>query len=154
VRRLGLAYSLYLLDHNVELQARLVRRADNKHPENCRHFSAAGFTLTLEDETDPNSKHCEFAAISCHTGKRYWVEAKMRSVAGLLGKTRQDGGSDGKPLSRLIPHLNAALAKPAAEERLIFIDLNAAPQMDDSKPAWIAQARGSNTTKRASSRLP
>ncbi len=145
---LGLAYSLYLLDHNVELQARLGRRLKNVGNFQGAYYELmvanalirAGFTLILEDETDPNSKHCEFAAISCHTGKRYWVEAKMRSFAGLLGKTRQDGGSDGKPLSRLIPHLNAALAKPAADERLIFIDLNAEPQMDDSKPAWIEQA--------------
>jgi hypothetical protein len=145
---LGLAYSLYLLDHNVELQARLVRRLKNMGNFQGAYYELmvanalirAGFTLTLEDETDPKSKHCEFAAISCHTGKRYWVEAKMRSVVGLLGKTRMDGGPDGKPLSQLIRHLNAALAKPAADERLIFIDLNAAPQMDDSKPAWVEQA--------------
>ena len=145
---LGLAYSLYLLDHNVELQARLVRRLKNVGNFQGAYYELmvanalirAGFTLTLEDETDPNSKHCEFAAISCHTGRRYWVEAKMRSIAGLLGKTRQDGGPDGKPLSQLIPHLNAALAKPAADERLIFIDLNAAPQTDNSKPVWIEQA--------------
>jgi len=55
----------------------------------------------------------------------------MRYVAGLLGKTPQYGGSDGKPLPRLVPHLIAALAKPATDERLIFIDLNTKPQMDD-----------------------
>ena len=31
----------------------------------------------------------------------------MRYVAGLLGKTPQYGGSDGKPLPRLVPHLIA-----------------------------------------------
>jgi hypothetical protein len=145
---LGLAYSLYLLGHNVELQTRLVRRLKNVGNFQGAYYELiianalirAGFALTLEDETDPNSKHCEFAAISCNTGRRYWVEAKMRSIAGLLDKTRQDGGSDSKPLSQLIPHLNAALAKPAADERLIFIDVNAPPQMNDSKPAWIEQA--------------
>jgi hypothetical protein len=54
----------------------------------------------------------------------------MRYVAGLLGKTQQYG-ADGKPLTPAGPHLIAALAKPAADERLIFIDLNAKPQMDD-----------------------
>jgi hypothetical protein len=145
---LGLAYSLYLLDHNVELQMRLLRRLKNVGNFQGAYYELmianslirAGFSLTLEDETDPSSKHCEFAAISCHTGKRYWVEAKMRSIAGLLGKNRQDGGSDSKPLSHLIRHLNAALAKPATDERLIFIDLNAPPQMDDGKPAWIEEA--------------
>jgi hypothetical protein len=142
---LGLAYSLYLLDHNVEIQDRLWRRL--KDPGNFQGavyelFVAnvlirAGFELTLEDEDDSASKHCEFAAVSRRTGKKYWVEAKMRSVVGMLGKTQQDGGTDRKPLSRLIPHLNDALAKPAGDERLIFIDLNAEPEFGaDNKPTW------------------
>jgi hypothetical protein len=91
----------------------------------------------LEDEDDRASKHCEFAAVSRRTGKKYWVEAKMRSVAGILGKTRRDGGSDRKRLGRLIPHLNDALAKPAADERLIFIDLNSEPEFGtDNQPTW------------------
>ena len=40
----------------------------------------------------------------------------MRYVAGLLGKTPQYGGSDGKPLPRLVPHLIAALAKHTINE--------------------------------------
>jgi hypothetical protein len=36
----------------------------------------AGFQLVLEHEGDGTSTHCEFAAVSCETGKRYWVEAK------------------------------------------------------------------------------
>jgi hypothetical protein len=148
---LGLAYSLYLLDHNVELQARLIARL--KDPSNFQGafyelvvaniLIRAGFTLTLEDETDGTSKHCEFAAISKRTGKRYWVEAKMRSIAGLLGKTEKDGGSDENPLTRLIPHLNGALAKPAADERLIFIDLNTETKFTDTmKPSWHDAAVG------------
>jgi len=145
---LGLAYSLYLLDHNVELQARLIHRL--KDPGNFQGayyeltvaniLIRAGFTLTLEDETDDASKHCEFAAISNHTGKKYWVEARMRSIAGLLGKTAMDGGPNGNPIARLIPHLNGALAKPAADERLIFIDLNAEPEFNQGqKPSWLAR---------------
>jgi len=97
---LGLAYSLYLLDHNVEIQERLLDRL--KHPANFQGafyelFVAnvlirAGFQLTLENEGDRTSKHCEFAAVSRETGKRYWVEAKMASVVGVLGKTPRDGG--------------------------------------------------------------
>ena len=143
---LGLAYSLYLLAHNVDLQARLIRRL--KDPGNfqgayyelivANALIRAGFTLTLEDELDGTTKHCEFAAVSKRTGKKYWVEAKMRSVVGLLGKTAADGTTDPNPISRLIPHLNSALAKPAADERMIFIDLNAEVQLDASgKPTWI-----------------
>jgi hypothetical protein len=99
----------------------------------------AGFDLTLEDEADPTSKHCEFAAVSKGTGKRYWVEARMRSVAGLLGKTARDGTSDPDPISRLVPHLNGAFRKPAADERLIFVDLNTEPTTG-GKPPWIELA--------------
>jgi hypothetical protein len=142
---LGLAYSLYLLDHNVEIQGRLLGRL--KDPANFQGafyelFVAnilirAGFQLTLEDEGDGTSKHCEFAAVSRETGKKYWVEAKMGSVAGVLGKTRRDGGGGRKTLGRLIPHLNNALGKPAADDRLIFIDLNVEPKFNrDNKPSW------------------
>lgn len=137
------------MDHNVELQERLIKRL--KDPANFQGafyelvvaniLIRAGFTLTLEDETDGESKHCEFAAVSKRTGKRYWVEAKMRSVIGILGKTEKDGGPEGNPMSRLIPHLNQALAKPAADERLVFIDLNDEPKFDaNHKPAWHDKA--------------
>ncbi len=142
---LGTAYSLYLLDHNVELQARLVRRL--KHPKDfqgayyelivANALIRAGFKLTLEDETDTSAKHCEFAAVSQRTGKKYWVEAKMRAVVGLLGKDDNDGTRNPNPISQMIPHLNAALAKPAADDRLIFIDLNTDAALGaDGKPTW------------------
>jgi hypothetical protein len=129
---LGTAYALYLLDHNVELQARLLHRLKDVGQFQGAYYELvvastlirAGFTLALEDETDGDFKHCEFSAVSNQTGEKYWVEAKMRAVAGLLGRTSADGGADGQPLARLIPHLNDALAKPAADKRLVFIDVN------------------------------
>jgi len=146
---LGLSYSLYLLDHNVEVQERLVKRL--KDPGNfqgayyelivANTLIRAGFTLTLEDEADITSKHCEFAVVSKHTRKKYWVEAKMRAVVGIFGKTDRDGTSDPKSTSHLIRHLNAALRKPAADERLIFIDLNTEVDcLDDGKPRWVETA--------------
>jgi hypothetical protein len=145
---LGTAYALYLLEHNVELQERLLKRLKDVGQFQGAYYEVlvasvlirAGFKLTLEDETDGKNKHCEFAAISGTTGKRYWVEAKMRSVAGLLGKTTADGGADDKPLARLIPHLNDALAKPAADDRLIFIDVNTSTKMIGDKPDWAQPA--------------
>jgi SEC-C motif-containing protein len=142
---LGLAYSLYLLDHNVEIQERLIGRLKNSANFQGAFYELfvanvlirAGFQLTLEDEGDGTSKHCEFAAISRETGKKYWVEAKMGSVAGVMGKTQQDGGSGRKALGRLIPNLNNTLGKPAADERLIFIDLNVEAKFGrDNKPTW------------------
>jgi len=134
------AYGLYLLEHNVELQQRLLARL--KDPGNFQGayyelivasaFILAGFTLTLEDEGDTENKHCEFAAVSPTTARRYWVEAKMRGVAGELGRTRADGTTSSNPLSSMVRQLNAALAKPAADERMIFLDLNAQMTPDTS----------------------
>ena len=145
---LGTAYALYLLEHNVELQERLLKRLKDVGQFQGAYYELlvanilirAGFKLALEDETDGKNKHCEFAAISGTTGKRYWVEAKMRSVAGMLGKTSADGGADDKPLARLIPHLNDALAKPAADDRLIFIDVNTSTKVIGQKPDWMEPA--------------
>lgn len=146
---LGLAYNLYLLAHNVELQKRLINRL--KVPEQFQGayyelivanlLIRAGFELELEDEADGKSKHCEFSARSRRTGKKYWVEAKMRSVVGLFGKTAADGTTNTNPLGRIIPQLNEALKKPAADERLIFIDLNAEVTTNsDGMPVWIDAA--------------
>lgn len=146
---LGVAYGLYLLDHNVELQNRLINRLKNPGNFQGAYYELivatilikAGFTLTLEDEADGAAKHCEFAAVAPKTGKRYWVEAKMRAVNGLFGKTAADGGSDVNPLAKLIPHLNKALSKPAADERLIFIDVNAPSNFGaGGKPEWLEPA--------------
>jgi hypothetical protein len=145
---LGLAYSLYLLHHNVELQGLLVNRLKNPGTFQGAYYELiianillrAGFYLALEDETDGTSKHCEFAAVSKRTGRKYWVEAKMRAVSGLLGKTERDGTTNSNPLSHMIPHLNSALQKPAGDERLIFIDLNTEPTAGGRKPLWIEKA--------------
>ena len=142
---LGTAYSLYLLDHNVELQARLVRRLKNSKDFQGAYYELivanalirAGFELTLEDETDLSTRHCEFAAVSHRTGKKYWVEAKMRAVVGLLGKDDNDGTRNPNLISQMIPHLNDALRKLAADDRLIFVDLNTGAAIGaDGKPTW------------------
>lgn len=146
---IGLAYNLYLIKHNVELQARLVKRL--KLPKqfqgayyelivaNC--LIRSGFKLTLEDESDGATKHCEFSAVSKHTGKKYWVEAKTRGVVGILGKTVHDGTKNDDATSELIKHLIGALNKPAADERLIFIDVNTSPHFDSTvKPTWVDPA--------------
>lgn len=146
---LGLAYSLYLISHNVELQARLVKRLLDPAQFQGAYYELivantlirAGFTLELEDETDGESKHCEFSAVSSATGKKYWVEAKMRSVSGILGKTDADGTQSDNPLSHLSHHVTAALKKPATDDRLIFVDLNAPFNPEDGdKPAWVDKA--------------
>jgi hypothetical protein len=130
---LGLAYNLYLLAHNVDLQTLMVTRLKDRSNFQGAFYELmiagalirAGYELILEDETDRRTKHCEFAAIHKASGKRYSVEAKMRSVNGLLGKTEKDGSNDQKTLGKIITHLHGALTKPSEAERLVFIDINA-----------------------------
>ena len=146
---IGLAYNLYLIQHNVELQNRLVKRLRIEGQFQGAYYELivanclirSGFKLTLEDETDGSSKHCEFSAVSEQTGKKYWVEAKTRSEVGILGKTMHNGTRNPDATSELIKHLNRALAKPAEDERLIFIDLNTTPLLDATvEPAWVGRA--------------
>ena len=148
---LGLGYGLYLLHHNVELQSRLIERLKDRGNFQGAYYEIivasclirAGFELTLEDETDEKEKHCEFSAVSKETGKKYWVEAKMKSVVGMLGKTKMDGSSrTSKPDSQVTTHLREALRKPANDERLIFIDVNTpGPSREDIEnkraPRWV-----------------
>lgn len=152
----GLAYNLYLLEHNAALQQRYImrlRKADQFQGAYYELIVAscmirAGFTLKLEDEADQDQKHCEFSATSRHTGKKYWVEAKMRSVSGVLGKTDKDGQSPtSKPTSRLSTHIKDALAKPADSERIIFVDVNTQPMTPEDfatdpprMPKWMDAA--------------
>ena len=93
---LGIAYALYLLEHNVQLQDRLLHRLKHAGQFQGAYYELfiasalirSGFELTLEDETAPETKHCEFFAVSKATGTKYWVEAKMRAVTGMLGRNR------------------------------------------------------------------
>lgn len=143
---LGIAYSLYLLNHNVELQDLLIKRLKDINNFQGAYYEVmianclirAGFKLHLEDETDEESKHCEFYAVS-KSGKRYSVEAKMRSVRDVLGKTEKNGTKAGNPTSKLTDHINLALQKPSDSERLIFVDINS-PEKSENAIGWIEKA--------------
>jgi hypothetical protein len=112
-----LAYGLYTLAHNAELQSELLRRLKNTATFNgARHevfvaasFVRAGFDIEFEDESDRSSTHCEFTATFKKTGRKFSVEAKRRE-----GRNRERFG-----------HLiNNALAKCANHERVIFLEMN------------------------------
>ncbi|KSV67134.1 hypothetical protein N183_32250 [Sinorhizobium sp. Sb3] len=147
---MGTAYNLYLLEHNAELQERYIKRLLDKKNFQGTYYELivagillrAGFRLELEDEANNATKHCEFSAVSQTTGQKYWVEAKMRSVEGILGKSKNDGvkATDRDATRNLTTHLNSALQKPAYDQRLIFIDLNAEIVNPDSLPDWFNKA--------------
>lgn len=112
---LRLAYDLYSMDHNADLQTKLIGRLKNVDqflPARYELFVAAtmiraGFEITLEDEDDRTSSHCEFAACHRMSGRRFSVEAKCRT-----GERFRPGRQ-----------LQKALAKRADHERLVFIEL-------------------------------
>lgn len=149
---LGLAHAMYRLEHNAAIQARLLKHLKTPDLFQGAYYEAmvasifvtANFTLEQEDETDGSTKHCEFAARSGATGTTYHVEAKTRAVAGIMGKGPNDGAKDdGDPTAKVVTHVAAALKKPAAGQRFIFVDLNAIVPPDasvENKPDFIESA--------------
>ena len=127
---LHLAYDLYALDHNAELQERLVARLRNRETfTGARYevyvaaiFVRAGFDIAFENEQDGSTTHCEFTATNRRTGKRFSVEAKRR---------------EGRRLR--IGHLfNDALTKRANHTRVIFIDVNSRDDAHDQlQPVFL-----------------
>jgi hypothetical protein len=127
---LHLSYDLYALDHNAELQNKLLARL--RHRDQfagardevyvAATLIRAGFDIEFEDESDRNTTHCEFTASYRRTGKRFSVEAK-----------RREGRRD--RIGRLF---NGALAKNANHARIIFIDINLRDDAtDDSPPTFL-----------------
>lgn len=128
-----LAYDLYALDHNAELQEKLLARLRNYDKfTGVRYeiyvaalFIRAGFDIEFEDETDGSTTHCEFTATYKRTGKRFSVEAKRRE-----GNRPRIG------------HLfNEALSKHANHDRIIFIDINMRDDAtNDQLPVYLEKA--------------
>jgi hypothetical protein len=126
-----LAYDLYALDHNAELQTKLIKRLHNKDQFPGARYEVqvaatlvrAGFTLAFENEEDRGTSHCEFTATNTRTGKQFSVEAK-----------RSSGGGINRQLVR-------ALQKAAHHPRIVFIDLNTPdPVAGEEVPPYVKRA--------------
>jgi len=135
---LGLAYDLFLCAHNVKTQELLIKRLRKKPTFGGALYEAnvigwfirAGFKIEFEDESDPNSTHCEFTATHGETGRKFSVEAKS------IGDESSRAGSSLK-VPRVRHKLTEALSKRADYARVIFIDLNRAEHLTDgTPPAW------------------
>jgi hypothetical protein len=131
---MNLAYNLYLIEHNLELQELLVKRLANPanfqgacyETEVLAKFIKAGFDIQMEDETDPSVSHVEFTAVHKKSGKHYSIEAKARG--------------SGKNHTNIKRQLYKALKKSAAHERIIFIDLNHAERVSNPDQAiWPSE---------------
>jgi hypothetical protein len=118
----GLAYNLYLLQHNVELQSYLIRRLKQSEKFYAAYYETyvaawfilAGFQLSLEDEQDSTRTHPEFVAT--RNGQSYSVEAKTRQP----NKKHYDIGNQ----------LYNGLCIEATNPRVIFIDMNVGNDVD------------------------
>ncbi len=125
-----LAYDLYALDHNADLQERLLARLRNHEGFTGARYEAyvaaifirAGFDIVFENEQDGSTTHCEFTATHRWTGRQFSVEAKRR---------------EGRRLR--IGHLfNDALSKQASHSRVIFIDVNTRDDArDEHRPVFL-----------------
>lgn len=128
---LNLAYNLYLLAHNVEIQKLLITRLKNPATFHGAYYETyvastlikAGFDIELEDETDSSTSHCEFTASSPRTGNKYSVEAKARHLPGVLGASSSSGVKSPTKLN-VGDQLYRALQKVANHSRIVFIDVN------------------------------
>ena len=118
----GLAYNLYLLKHNAELQRYLIQRLKQHESFYAAYYETyvaawfilAGFVLRLEDERDSTRTHPEFVAM--RDGKSYSVEAKTRQP----GKNHFDIGNQ----------LYTGLCIETRYPRVVFIDMNVGTDID------------------------
>lgn len=115
---LHLAYNLYLLGHNAEIQQWLVQRLKNNDNFTGAYYETfvaaafikAGFKLEFENEKDSRINHCEFTATYPATGVKFSVEAKARMA--------------GKEHANVSKQLFKALRKDAKHPRVVFIEMN------------------------------
>lgn len=130
VAYISLAYNLYLLGHNAEVQTHLIERLRDPNSfyaalyetHVAAWFILAGFTLALENESDPRTSHCEFTA-HAPSGQRYSVEAKSRQA----GKLHFAIGNQ----------LASALKKVAGHPRIVCIDTNVRQEQITDERAFV-----------------
>jgi hypothetical protein len=112
-----LAYDLYSLEHNAELQKKLLKRIKNPNMFQGARYEAyvagtmirAGYDIEFEDEDSRESTHVEFTATCRKSGNKYSVEVKRRNV------------ERGKVQFRLGRLLHDALKKSARYPRIVFM---------------------------------
>src|SRR5437867_4033428 len=121
---LQLAYNLYLIAHNQNLEERLIRRLKQPDQFLPAYYEAsvfgalirAGFELEFEDETDSSTTHCEVTATFRKSGRKFSVEAKMRQAS----TASVDIGRQ----------IKKALRKKAIHARIVFAEINI-PELPD-----------------------
>ena len=136
---LGLAYDLYLTEHNIELPTKLIARLKNKDQfEGALYeayvvgrFAKAGFHIEFENEDDPNSSHNEFIATHKITGRKFSVEAKAVSMHS------SRAGKSEKPVP-IRDKIYGALKKQSDHPRIVFIEISRfGGETEARESAWM-----------------
>ena len=140
-----LAYDLYLIKHNAQLQKRILDRLRSKdHFQGARFelcvtasMVVAGFQIDFEDESDMSKKHPEFVAKHA-SGVSVAVEAKSRHRPGVLGFESLGAMPTDKVAIEGL--LRDALAKNCDLPYFIFVDVNLPPTSEivEGKP-WFKE---------------
>ncbi|MBK8457452.1 MAG: SEC-C domain-containing protein [Phyllobacteriaceae bacterium] len=138
---IGLAYDLYLIEHNIELPRKLIARLkDHRQFEGALYeayvigrFAKAGFEIELEDEDDPTKTHSEFIATHRVTGRKFAVEAKSVSM------TSSRAGKTDKPVA-IRKKLHDALKKEADYPRIVFVEISRSErEAEANESAWMKE---------------
>ncbi len=125
-----MAYDLYLVEHNAELQSKLLKRLRDENKFQGARFEAAvaammlasGYEINYCNEKGPG-KHPEFIATHRTTGHVLAVEAKSRHRPGVMGFRKKEKTIP--PTSFDIDGLLFdAVSKDTKEPLLVFIELN------------------------------
>jgi hypothetical protein len=128
---LQLAYNLYIVEHNKDIQQRMIARLKHKDQFQGAFYEIsvlaslvkAGFTVEYEDESGASGKRCECIATDRRSGRKYTVEAKSIHRIGLFGVV-SNGRSAIKLKQDISDQLRGALKKESDYPRIIFIELN------------------------------
>lgn len=136
---LGLAYDLYLAEHNIEIPNKLIARLKNKDQfEGALYeayvigrFAKAGFHIEFENEDDPTISHSEFLATHRITGRKFAVEAKAVSMYS------SRAGKSEKPVA-IREKLYRALKKQSDHPRIVFVEISRfGGEKDDQESPWM-----------------
>lgn len=140
---LRLAYNLYLLAHNVELQTRLINRLKEPRQFPGAYYEAivfgniikSGFLVEFEDESGNKGKRCECVILNKESNNKFTIEAKLIHRYKSLGVTKN---TTSKTLKKSIGHqLKNALGKISDHPRIIFIELNLRDDVQNKLPSWV-----------------
>jgi hypothetical protein len=127
---LRLAYDIYLINHNADLQAKLLRRIRDRNSFQGARFEAAvaammlaaGYELEYSPEKGPG-KHPEFIARHKTNGQSISVEAKSRHRPGIMGYPGEMSAVTRFNINKL---LSDAVNKDTKNPLLVFVEVNCA----------------------------